>query len=49
MSDSHADTAVSEPATLTLGPPLPVAGLAGLAALAGALALAGRQRKGFRR
>lgn len=45
VSDSHADTAVSESATLTLGPPLPVAGLAGLAALAAVLVLAGRRRK----
>lgn len=45
VSDSHADTAVSEPATLTLGPPLPVVGLAGLAALAAVLVLAGRRRK----
>jgi len=45
VSDSHADTAVSESATLTLGPPLPVVGLAGLAALAAVLVLAGRRRR----
>ena len=45
VSDSHADTAVSESAILTLGPPLPVVGLAGLAALAAVLVLAGRRRK----
>ena len=49
VSDSHSDSAESGMAILKVESNVPAAGMLGLAALAGALALAGRRRRGVRR
>jgi len=49
VSDSHSDTEESGMAVLKVESNVPAAGMLGLAALAGALALAGRRRRGVRR
>jgi len=49
VSDSHSDSAESGMAVLKVESNVPAAGMLGLAALAGALALAGRRRRGVRR